>query len=1096
MGSGDNALGYLRLPTVHGDAVVFVCEDDLWTVPTVGGQAWRLTAGVAAASTPRFSPDGSQVAFVGSEEGPAEVYVMPATGGEARRLTYQAAGYCAVVGWDRDGSIVYSSDAGLGQARRGWLHTVSQDGGLPQRLELGPAKTISYGPGGASVLGRRISREPAGWKRYRGGTSGDLWVDGGGSGEYRQLIDLAGNLANPCWVGDRIYFQSDHEGVGNIYSCAPDGGDLRRHTDHETYYARNLSSDGSTLIYHCAGELYQLHPDEDDPRRIEVRLGSSRTQRNRRFVDAAEYLHSATLNPDGSGLAVTARGKAFVLGNWEGPVTQLGKPDGERYRLLTWLQDRKHLIAATSDESEFEVLTVLTADGSKPPRRLSEHEIGRITELEPSPVSNQVAVATHRNELWLLDLTDDGARVTFLDRSEHAEISDLAWSPDGRWLAYSFATSPHTSAIKLAQTETGETTLATRPVMRDANPAFDPDGKYLYFIGLRDFDPVFDAMQWDLGFPKGEKPYAITLRDDTTSPFVPAPRPLESEDAQHARKGKEELADSPDDVTPVEIDLDGITRRAVPFPVSIGRYGKVVGIKGKAIFSSYPVQGTRGRDVTANPQSGTGTLEVFDYESQEQQQVADKLTDFWLGPDGKTLLYQSGDRFRVVRAGEKREEEKDDSPGRASGWVDLDRIKVSVQPGAEWRQMFREAWRLQRDHYWVEDMAGIDWDGIYQRYLPLVDRIGSRAEFSDLLWELQGELGTSHAYESGGEYRSSPHYHQGFLGVDWEYDEGSGRYLVKHIVEGDTWDERATSALNRPGTGVAVGDAILAVNGQPLGRGEDGVAPATPGERLVNQADQEVQLTVQRGTDEPRTVTVKAIGNEHPGRYRDWVEAKRAVVHEATGGRVGYIHVPDMMWDGFAEFHRSFLVEYDLEGLIVDVRYNGGGAVSGLLLQKLSRRRLGYDFSRWGQPQEYPAEAPRGPMVAVTNEFAGSDGDIFSHSFKMLKLGTLIGKRTWGGVIGINPRHLLADNTMTTQPEFSFFFDDVQWGVENYGTDPDIEVDIAPQDFTRGADPQLDRAIEEVLQQMQQQPPHVAKQAPRPVLAAPKLPPRPQLVTD
>jgi tricorn protease len=1091
MGSGDNALGYLRLPTVHGDTAVFVCEDDLWTVPTAGGQAWRLTAGVAAASTPRYSADGSQLAFVGSEEGPAEVYVMPATGGTAQRLTFQAAGYCVVTGWDRDGRIVYSSDAGLGQARRGWLHRVGTDGGLPERMELGPAKTISYGAQG-SVIGRRISREPAAWKRYRGGTSGDLWVDADGSGEYRQLIDLAGNLANPCWVGDRIYFQSDHEGVGNIYSCLPDGGDLRRHTDHEVYYARNLSSDGSTLIYHCAGDLYQLVPGEEDPRKIEVRLGSSRTQRNRRFVDAAEYLHSATLSPDGSGLAITARGKAFTLGNWEGPVTQLGKPDGERYRLLTWLPDKKRLIAATSDESEFEVLTVLSADGRTAPERLTEHQIGRITELAPSPVNNQVALTTHRNQVWLLDLTGDTSRLTELDRSDYGEIADLAWSPDGRWLAYAFPTAVNKAAIKLAQVETGETVFATEPVLRDARPAFDPEGKYLYFIGTRDFDPVFDTLQWDLGFPRADKPYLVTLQADGTSPFVPAARPLESEDAQHARKGKEEMTESPDDVTPVEIDLDGITRRAVPFPVSTGRYGKVVGVKGKAIFSAYPVRGTRGNELTFLGPTGTGTIEVYDFDTQEQQQVAEKVTDFWLGADNKTLLYQSGDRLRVVRAGEKREEDKDDSPGRTTGWIDLDRIKVSVQPGAEWRQMFREAWRLQRDHYWVEDMGGIDWDSIYHRYLPLVDRIGSRAEFSDLLWELQGELGTSHAYESGGEYRQSPQYAQGFLGVDWAYDEDTGRFTVKRIVEGDTWDERATSPLNRVGTNVAVGDAVLAVNGLPVGRTDDGIA--TPGERLVNQANEEVQLTVQTGDEEPRTVSVKAVGNEHPGRYRDWVAANRAKVHEATGGRVGYIHIPDMMWDGFAEFHRSFLNEYDLEGLIVDVRYNGGGAVSGLLLQKLARRRLGYDFSRWGQPQEYPAEAPRGPMVAVTNEFAGSDGDIFSHSFKMMKLGILIGKRTWGGVIGINPRHLLADNTVTTQPEYSFFFDDVQWGVENYGTDPDIEVDIAPQDFTRGDDPQLDRAVEEVLQQMQQQPPHIAKQAPRPVLAAPKLPPRPQSI--
>jgi tricorn protease len=1091
MGSAHSSTGYLRLPSVHGESVVFVCEDDLWTVPASGGQAWRLTAGVAEASTPRFSPDGSKIAFVGSEEGPAEVYVMPATGGEARRLTFQAAGTCAVTAWDRSGAIVYSSDAGLGQARRGWLHRVGPDGGLPERLPLGPVRSISYGPGGGAVIGRRISREPALWKRYRGGTSGDLWVDPTGSGEYHQLIELHANLANPCWVGDRIFFLSDHEGIGNVYSCTPDGHDLRRHTDHEEYYARNLSTDGTSLVYHCAGDIHLLRPGAADPQQLDVRLGSTRTQRSRRFADAAEYLHSVRLSPNGSGLSVTSRGKAFAMGNWEGPVTQLGEPDGVRYRLLTWLQDRKRLVAAMSDESENERLVVLTADGSTPPQVLEDLDVGQVMALEPSPVADRVAVTNHRHELLLVDLSGAAAELTRIDRSDFAEIGDVAWSPDGRWLAYGYGDTRHTTAIKLAQVDGGQTAFATEPLLHDSKPAFDPEGKYLYFIGLRELDPVFDALQWDLGFPKGQRPYLITLRADEPSPFVPRPRPLESEEAEHARKGKEELDVQDESVTPVQIDLDGITRRVVAFPVAEGRYGRILGTKGKALFSSFPVEGTRHRDVMSG-REGRGSLEVYDFEKQEQQRHADRITDFSIGPDAKTLLYRSGDRLRVVRAGEKHDDDNGNhETGRSSGWIDLDRIKVSVQPAAEWRQMFREAWRLQRDHFWSEDMAGIDWDAIYRRYLPLVDRLSSRAEFSDLMWELQGELGTSHAYEFGGEYRRGPHYRQGFLGVDWSYDADQAVYRVERIVAGDTWDAEATSPLNRPGTGVQPGDAILAINGQPIGgHRNNGVLPPTPGERLVNLADQEVQLTVRRGNEAPRTVSVRAIGNEHQGRYRDWVRANRTAVHDATAGRVGYIHIPDMMWDGFAEFHRSFLVEYDREGLIVDVRYNGGGAVSGLLLQKLARRRVGYDFPRWQQPEEYPAQSPRGPMVALTNEWAGSDGDIFSHTFKLMKLGPLIGKRTWGGVIGIYPRHMLSDNTVTTQPEFSFFFDDVQWGVENYGTDPDIEVDIAPQDFARGADPQLERAIAAVQERMEAEPGHTPRVADRPVLAAPKLPPR------
>jgi len=379
--------------------------------------------------------------------------------------------------------------------------------------------------------------------------------------------------------------------------------------------------------------------------------------------------------------------------------------------------------------------------------------------------------------------------------------------------------------------------------------------------------------------------------------------------------------------------------------------------------------------------------------------------------------------------------------------------------------MFAEAWRLQREHFWAEDMSGVDWQAVYDQYAPLVERVSSRSELSDLFWELQGELGTSHAYEGGGQYRSGPHYQQGFLGVDWTYDGEAGRYRIAHIVQGDSWNATATSPLTIPGIDVAEGDAVLAINGQRVG------PKRSPQELLVNQARNEVQLTIEDAeTQETRVVTVKALGGEWSARYRAWVERNRQIVHDKSEGKVGYIHIPDMSPWGFAEFHRGYLTEFDYPALLVDVRWNGGGNVSGLLLEKLARRRIGYDFPRWQPPTPYPAESPRGPMVALTNEHAGSDGDIFSHSFKLMKLGPLIGMRTWGGVIGISPSHSLVDGTRTTQPEYAFWFKDVGWNVENYGTDPDIEVDIAPQDYAQGLDPQLDRAIAEALRLIEEQP--------------------------
>jgi tricorn protease len=1087
--------GYYRYPTISGDRVVFVCEDDLWSVSVQGGVAIRLTANLGMVRRPFLSPDGTQLAFVGREEGHSEVYGMPALGGAAKRLTF--VGSAHVEGWSRDGkAIVFRSSAGQPFHGMPQLYAIDPVGGLPERLPYGLAHSISFGANGGVVLGRNTA-DPARWKRYRGGRVGVLWVDPTGEGNFRQLIDLNGNMTSPMWVGERIYFLSDHEGIGNLYSCTPSGEELQCHTQQREYYARNASTDGTRIVYHAGADLFWFDPATGVNHRIDVQFHSPKVQRQRKFVDADEFLNSYDLHPEGHSVVITTRGKSFCFGNWEGAVFQLGVPDAGRYRLTRWLNDQERLVSVC-DRSGAETLEILSPDFDTPPEPLTGLDLGRITGLEVSPTADQVILTNHRQELIWVDLATQASRI--LDRSDFNRIQGFCWSPDGAWVTYSCAETQYTFSIKLCNIEDGSTHVLTPPRFRDTQPMFDPGGKFIYFLSVRDFNPVYDRIYFDLSFPKAMRPFLISLQKETLSPFVPVPKPLNGngakpKDAEKPEKTAEANTDAEPtestevekpaksekpEIEPLKIDFDGIQQRIVGFPVSEGIYGQIWGAEGKVLFTVYPVQGSlEGRNGSSKPDAKP-SLEMYDFEAQKQERIAADVSHFRVGKDHKTLIYRSGNRLRVCGISpQDRDRNKENEPGRKSGWLELNRVRVSVNPAQEWQQMFKEVWRLQQEQFWTPDMSGVDWQRVYDRYRPLLDRVAVRSEFSDLVWEMQGELGTSHAYERGGDYREEPDYRMGFLGANFEYDAEFDAYRVTHIVEGDSWTDQA-SPLSQLGANVQVGDMLLAIGGQRVNR------HCAPQELLVNQSKCEVALTFAGQTPgETRTITVKTLWSETYLRYREWVERNHRIVQEATQGRIGYVHIPDMSAHGYAEFHRYYFAEVHKDGLIVDVRYNGGGHVSQLILEKLARQRIGYDISRWGKPDPYPSDSIAGPIVAITNEHAGSDGDIFSHCFKLMNLGTLIGKRTWGGVIGIHPRHSLVDQGRVTQPEYSFWFKDVGWNVENYGTDPDIAVEITPQDWVQGNDPQLEKAIQVILEQLEKSPVMLPDFGNRPYLPLP-----------
>ncbi len=1065
-----NEQGYLRQPAIRGDNIVFVCDDDLWSVSAQGGTARRLTAGLGEPATPCLSPDGKWLAFVSRDEQHPEVYLMPAQGGAARRMTWLGPDVM-VRGFTPEGRILFVTTHGQPFFRNYRAFTLDVAGGLPELLPLGQVNHLAYGPGKATVIGRNTA-DPARWKRYRGGTAGHLWIDADGGGSFRRMSEIPGNVTSPMWIGDRVYFLSDAEGVGNLYSIRPDGGDMQRHTDHDDFYARHAQSDGKRVAYQCGADIFVYDVASGSTRKVDVNVPAHRTQAARKFVSTGEFVGEFNAHPAGHSVALDVRGKLFTMGLWEGAVHQWGMPDGARHRHPQWLADGETVVAVSDETGDERVQTWNRATTKSLP-----WDVGRAIAMRAAPRGTLVAVGNHRNEVIVGDVAS--GEVTVIDKSDHGRTEDVAWSPDGKWLAYTFWTGARHCAIKLWSVADRTSTLVTQPEFRDYSPAFDPTGKFLYFLSIRTFDPVYDAVQFELSFPRASRPYVIALQAATQPPFDPPLKGLIPDWPQPPKP------DANGDMPAVRVDLDGIARRVAAFPVPENKFGQIAGVADhKVIWTVMPILGAHGRGGHKEP---AGRLELFDFATLKTEALAEKVERFSLARDHTTLIVRDGKRLRAIPANRKVDARdaatQSDAPSRKSGWIDLDRIRAAVDPRAEWRQILQEVWRLQRDHFWTPTMSGVDWNAVYEKYAPLLPRVSSRGELSDLIWEMQGELGTSHAYEMGGDHRKPPAWPLGQLGAQFKPVDGGESYEIVAIVQGDPWEPGADSPLNAIGVEAKAGERIVAVNGQRVSKS------MPPQALLVHQANAKVELTIA-GDKGERTVVATTVADEVPARYREWVERNREWVHAQSNDRVGYFHLPDMQSAGFAEFHRYFSAECDRDALIVDLRYNRGGHVSQLLLEKIARKRRGYALSRYMKPSPYPDEAVIGPVVALTNEHAGSDGDIFSHNFKLMGLGPLVGTRTWGGVVGIWPRHTLVDGTQTTQPEFSFWFEDVGFGVENYGTDPTIEVDNAPQDARDGRDRQLEVSLATALDLVGKHKPGVPEFGDKPVLARKALPAR------
>lgn len=1082
-------VAYLRFPHLHDDLLCFAAEDDLWVAPLVPeghrpGRAWRVTVDRTRVGHPRFSPDGRHLAYTSWRSLDPEIHLAPVEGGPARRLTYWGSTDTRVCSWSPDGDILAVSSHGQPFSYFSWAYTVATDGSPGGRMPWGPVSDIAVadldGERRTLLLTGKPPHEAASWKRYRGGATGRIWLHG------QQLQpDLDGQLDSPMFVDGRIAFLSDHEGIGNLYSCLPDGTDLRRHTDHDAFYARHASSDGRRVVYQCAGDLWIVDDLAADatPRKLDVLLGGPRAGRRAYQVPAANHVDALSVDDTGRASAVSVRGSLYWLTHRDGPARTITDTPGVRVRLPEMLGSGGQIAYVTDAEGEdaIEVAYLPRASGDREPRRLASGALGRVEEMVSDPDGERLAIASNDGRLLLIDATEESTgEVTELIRSINGPVRDLAFSPDGAWLTWAHpGIGRSLRQIKMARISgPGARTVVdvTNGRFEDENPVFTSDGRYLAFLSWRGFDPVYDVHTGDLSFPLGCRPYLVPLSSATPSPFALLP------DGRPAAGGldpTETETESGEGTTIVEVE--GLPDRVTPFPVSASKYSALHPVSGGGlVWLRWPISGALG-ETFANPSDTTGrpTLEHFNIIKARRTELVGHLDWFAVSGDGSRLVVVDEGDLRAVPATEP-------GDGDSTVYLDLRRILHEVDPEAEWRGAYDEAGRIVRAYFWDPNMCGVDWTAVLDQYRPLVERVASPDEFADLLREVMGELGTSHAYVSPARRNEGPPHYQrpmGLLGANLVPRDGG--WMVKRILPGDSSDSKARSPL--AGTGIREGAVLTHVDGRP-------VDPVTgPYPLLSASGGTTVELTFQpaEGEGRSRRVAIVPLIDERPLRYQDWVAKRRAVVREVSGGKCGYLHIPDMGGSGWAQFNRDLRMEVSRPALIVDVRGNAGGHISELVVEKLTRRILGWDLTRNAQPVSYASNAPRGPVVALADEATSSDGDMITAAFKLLGLGPVVGQRTWGGVVGMTGRHRLGDGTQITVPMNAAWFREYGWSVENHGVEPDLAILRTPLDWAEGRHAQLDDAVEIALSLLAETP---AASPPGyadvPDNSRPKLPPR------
>ncbi len=1071
-----NEARLLRFPAIHEDQIVFTYAGDLYSVPSIGGVARKLTNHEGFEMFARFSPSGEHLAFTGQYDGNTEVYLMLAGGGVPQRLTYTATlgrddvsdrmgPNNIVMTWKNDGeNVIFRSRMRSFNPFNGQLYAVSKSGGLADELPLPRGGFCSFSPDDKKLAYNRIFREFRTWKRYRGGMADDIWIY---DFETKRVENITNNPAQdiiPMWRGDKIFFLSDRDENKrmNLFVYDLNSKQTKKITNFTDFDIKFPSLGKRAIVFENGGYIYRFDIESEKYEKVVIYIQEDLSGGRSGIVSVADNVTNYEIGPDGKRALYGARGDVFTIPAKHGAIRNLTSSPGIHERNSKWSPDGRW-IAYISDASGEDEIYIISQDGSAPAKQITRNAETYKYRIEWSPDSRKILWADKCLRLRFVSIKS--SKITEVDKSDRWEFRNYSWSPDSRWIVYAKSEIGAMDKIYLYSLKDKKSYELTDGWYTASNPIFSSDGKFIFFTSDRDFNPIYSRTEWNHAYQDMSRIYLVTLTKDTDSPFKPRSDEVEVKKKQRTKKQDTEKPGVKKDVKKqdttkpkaekdveeqkkklkIKMDIDGIKDRIAVLPIAVSNYYNLSSV------GDYLYYNRRGS------KDDKAQLRLYNLKERKETELG-PFRGYEISADQKKMLIASGGKFAIVNLPKSRVEMKET--------LDLSDMEVHLDKKEQWRQIFNECWRQMREFFYVPNMHGVDWKAMLKRYGPLVAHVNHRADLTYIIGEMIGELNVGHTYVGGGEYPKPKRIKTGLLGAEIERDVKSGYYRIEKILRGQNWDKILRSPLTEIGVDANQGDYILAIDGKSTAD-VDNIY-----ELLLNKTGKQVTLklnskAVKKGS---RNVIVVPTGSEEKLYYYEWVQTNIEKVSKATDGKVGYIHVPDMGRYGLNEFVKHFYPQIRKKALIIDVRGNGGGNVSPMLIERLRREIAMIDFARNTAAEPDPYSMIYGPMVCLADEFSASDGDLFTYRFKKHKLGKVIGKRTWGGVVGIRGSLPLLDGGYLRKPEFSRY--DVEgknWIIEGYGVEPDIWVDNDPAKEYAGIDEQLDKAIEVILEELKTQ---------------------------